>query len=92
MLNISAQNYTPIEMYPNPASDVMYVMVPESFLGATQIFVTDMLGRTMYTQERSLDYYDNRKVEIHVEKLNTGYYILNIRNGDEWRAEKFIKK
>ncbi len=90
-----AQNYTPIELFPNPATDRIFVQVPPSFLGITNIYVSDINGRIFSTVELNLSEQDQallRRVELPLNGLTTGYYILNIRNGNDWRAEKFVKR
>lgn len=88
----SAQNYQKFDMYPNPANEMMWVQVPGNFLGITNIYVTDMLGRVVWTNQRNFDELDNRKIEVRVDDFIPGYYILNIRNNDDWRAQKFVKR
>lgn len=86
-----AQSSNPLNLYPNPATDHMYVQVPDNFSGATNIYVTDMNGRVVTAVKTNLDEYAFRKVELELANLDKGYYFINVEDNTNREVQQFIK-
>lgn len=90
-----AQNSAPLEVFPNPATDHVFVQIPPSFTGITYIFISDIDGKVYYRAERNFDGQDQgllRRSEIPLNRLTPGTYIVNIRNEQDWRAQQLVKE
>jgi|GEM_PF-3872566 len=86
-----AQSSNPLNIYPNPANDHMYVQVPINFSGAINIYVTDMNGRVLKSIKTNLDDYAFRKVELELADLDRGYYFVNVEDNSNRAVQQFIK-
>lgn len=70
-----------ISIYPNPASGMLYVKLDKSF----EAIVYNYQGQVVMRK-----YINNGQIDI--SSFNTGIYFLEIRNGDNVKIEKFLKK
>ena len=76
-----------LTVYPNPASDVVHVQLPQSVAGA-KLSIRDMSGKVV--QERIL--HSNKITPINISKLESGIYILHvISDGYQWQ-ERLVKE
>jgi hypothetical protein len=72
-------------LYPNPASDVLHISFNEPVVeGVATIY--DMVGNTVITQvfEQAND------IEIPVNQLSNGIYLLSLKNGDRTIQKKIV--
>ncbi len=72
-------------LYPNPASDVLHISFNEPVVeGVANIY--DMVGNTVITQvfEQAND------IEIPVNQLSNGIYLLSLKNGDRTIQKKIV--
>jgi hypothetical protein len=81
-----------LDIYPNPAHDEMYVQIPDSFLGITDISIVDLSGKVISQTERFLDVYDFRKTQLSVDDLPNGVYLLEITNNENEVGSEFMKQ
>ncbi|WP_299111227.1 Omp28-related outer membrane protein [uncultured Winogradskyella sp.] len=77
-----------IKIYPNPAKDLINVAFDASN-GDYKITVTDMLGRTVINKSYE-GLFGNQNIELPVNQLNAGHYIMNINDGSASYSTKFI--
>ncbi len=75
------------QLYPNPVSDFLNLQYTGDILPNTEIFVTDVAGRTVLrqslTQEQQL---------LDVSRLQSGIYILSLMEGEKrMQTERFVK-
>lgn len=79
---------TALSVYPNPALDVLHVILPDAQMDLLQI--KDILGRTVYSQE-----VEGRTgtMTIDLSGLDQGVYVLTLDGkGDSIGLSKFIKR
>jgi hypothetical protein len=88
----SIAGYNDLFIYPNPAHEEMYVQLPDSFVGITNIIILDLNGRIIYQAERSLDANEFRKTLIPVVDLPNGVYLLEITNNENAVQSEFMKQ
>jgi|GEM_PF-3700984 len=81
---LAEYNLAQIEVYPNPASEKIFVDQLSSEEEQMQVQLFDITGKE---QSVSLNYTKGR-LEIDIIDLNSGIYFLQLRQGDE----KVIKK
>jgi len=67
------KSYTPkgnISVYPNPATDILYINMPED-MGETEIEIVDFTGKTIFkTRVWSSDY------NINTSLFKSGFYVI----------------
>jgi surface protein len=73
---------TIIKIYPNPASDYLYVTDSGKIL---QFQITDLSGR-LYRREKMIS------DKINIQDLSTGNYILQLETKEKTHTFKFLKK
>jgi hypothetical protein len=96
-LNVSVEEISVVDniaaslkLYPNPATDKVIIEIENGdFENEAVLSLVDLSGKVMF-QERVYDGLVNRKHEIDVSSLSSGYYILNITDGKETMSRKFM--
>lgn len=74
-------------IFPNPASDKIYIELPELFNPEkTDIYILNMIGQILMTKRPPLN------GGIPIEYFAPGVYLLKIREGNNCVVMKFIKK
>lgn len=90
-INLYKEDQSLLSIYPNPATDNIYVSYSNGELDVVNITLADMQGRVVY--KKKVVIYDNAFNEvIPVKFLAKGTYLLNIKdfNGYEY-AQKITK-
>ena len=82
-----AGKLTNISIYPNPASDVIYISSSLSSNETYTILVQDLTGKTII--QSSFNAADSN-FKLELGSLSKGIYFLNIGNGNNRRVEKII--
>lgn len=81
-------------IYPNPATDVLhldFVQTDISNQEDTQLKITDINGREMFSQKLSLSSQPSSSLEINVQAWPAGVYLLNIQAaGEKTVVRKFV--
>ena len=72
------------EIYPNPATNALYVKTNGGNEIKISILSTD--GKVIKSNR-----YENENIEIDISDLNTGIYILRFENQDNLISKKFVK-
>ena len=80
-----------INLYPNPASDKMYLSFNSSSSNNAEIFIYDAVGKEVFKEKTKLISGNNIK-SIEVKNLDNGIYFMKIKNGENQVTQKFIKK
>lgn len=79
-----------LKLYPNPATDKVIVEIENGNLENEAVLtLIDLSGKVIF-QERLYDGLVNRKHEVNVSTLSSGYYILNINDGNQLLSQKFM--
>jgi len=86
-LSVDEFNTNDYKIYPNPTSDLLFVKTSKSF-GEVVMTLTDLNGRQIFSKKVNL--FD--VVELDINQLQSGLYILNIKGQDIDVNEKIIKK
>jgi len=79
--NVSVSSFT---LYPNPVKDVLSVSGEESIIQSVKI--TDLSGRTVKSVLCKM-----KQVDIPVNDLTPGYYLVTVQTGNNVITEKIIK-
>lgn len=84
-LSIEQQNQPCLRIFPNPASDKIFISLPNNNMEPVAIRLTNLQGQEVYATNGTDDL-----IEINISSLNAGIYILYC-NGDSFDyAEKII--
>ncbi|UUV22601.1 T9SS type A sorting domain-containing protein [Paenimyroides aestuarii] len=99
-INISAQNTVPVvtvglneqlaekfNLYPNPASSVVNITNAEN-MQIQQITVYDVAGKQLSTQ----NYNNETEIQLNVEHLASGTYMLHLQTHQGTAVKKMVKK
>jgi bacillolysin len=76
---------TAFGVYPNPVKDQLNIRA-EGFENGT-IRITNMLGEEVYNSRM-----ENNTANVNVSKLTNGFYLIQLKNGDNVRVHKFVKE
>ncbi len=88
--NVSSD--TSFELYPNPASSEMKVLMPEILFGKTvTIEAYDTFGRKVYSSEIAVDS-DNSSFSINISELNRGTYFIKVDDNSGISLKKTLIK
>lgn len=73
--------YIPVRVFPVPAKEKLYL---EGIEGAFNFIITDLTGRL-------IDQGTGSNQSIPVDKLTSGFYLLNILSGEKRYSAKFVR-
>ena len=93
----STNNYSDIEVpdefsatvYPNPASDVLYLSLPYNTEGQVDILMVNALGQPLWS-EGGIGLVPGTLISMDVSFLKEGVYFLKIRSGDAIYVKQII--
>jgi hypothetical protein len=85
---VSPDDHKAFEVYPNPASDVLTIMLPGSYSGKAKVGLSNTLGEvfsgTMVAH--------NGKIDMDVNDLACGVYFVTVTIDDKQYMQRFIRK
>ena len=74
-------------IYPNPFKNKIQISLGQ-FLNDAQVSVVNVLGQTVYTN----NFGNTNQINLNLDKLETGVYMLQIKNGDDLISTKIVKE
>ncbi|MBO9564307.1 MAG: T9SS type A sorting domain-containing protein [Niastella sp.] len=80
-----------IQLAANPVTDYAYLLMQAKEKSKVAILVTDMAGRTLMSQSRTIERGMNN-LPVNVQSLAAGIYMLSVKNADGIQTVRFIKK
>ncbi len=84
-----SQSNTSITLFPNPASDQLFLNANKSFEKGDRLKVIDRIGRII--QDVTLNE-GSQQVELSVGDLDAGIYMIQLQTGNAVQVKKFIKQ
>ncbi|MEQ1678237.1 MAG: LamG-like jellyroll fold domain-containing protein, partial [Chitinophagaceae bacterium] len=87
----NGSNLVTMELFPNPASDVLQVQLPSAKKETVTLSITDGMGRNIYTRSVQLNE-GNNAVSIPVLQLTRGMYYLVLDNKEGRQSRSFVKQ
>lgn len=89
-VSVKEQQFDNLVVYPNPVNDIVTLKADlASIAGAnTQIF--DMSGKQVY-ENKDL-FYNTNEASVNISFLNSGIYLLKLKNGETNQTIKIVKK
>ncbi len=76
------------EVYPNPATDVLTIMLPGNYSGKAKVGISNMLGE-VFTGSMVAH---NGKIDLDVNDLASGVYFVSVMVDDKQYMQRFIRK
>lgn len=80
-----------IQLAANPVADYAYLLMQSKEKSNIVILVTDMTGRTLLSQSRTVERGMNN-LPVNVQSLAAGIYMLSVKNAQGIQTVRFIKK
>jgi hypothetical protein len=78
-----------LEVYPNPAQNVVNVNVQSQADGNIEIMVSDMISNTILVKQLNAAS-GNNNFQLDVSSLESGIYILSISNGNDKLVKQLV--
>ncbi len=88
---INEFNNSTITVYPNPASDKLFIKSNNSIRQEILIKLFDSAGNLIYSSKKD-GLSVNDIVDIDISSFTSGQYILQLNNGETIKIKKVIKK
>lgn len=94
MIASSTTSLPNLLVFPNPASDILYLLagefVPTQAQAQVQLRLVNSLGAVL--QEQVLSVVEKERIALDVHQLSAGLYFIVVTNGTERRSIGFIKQ
>jgi hypothetical protein len=78
-----------LNLYPNPATDNLFIEFELGLATRASIEITDMAGRSVYEEDFGELYRGNQRKTIPIKSLTEGVYLMQVRLGDQVKTETF---
>jgi uncharacterized delta-60 repeat protein len=91
IIKFSGELSTNMQVFPNPAKDMLQVQIPAGFKGITSLQVFDITGHLVKTNRYTLDG-NSINTTVDVSTLPTGVYTLKAQAGNNSVVTRFVRK
>ncbi|MCB0444202.1 MAG: S8 family serine peptidase [Gelidibacter sp.] len=85
-LSIQEEEISKLVLYPNPVDSILYIKIPTQQDNATEVFIFDMLGKTVYTKQVS-----ESNLTIDTSAFASGVYMVLFQTKKGQKTVKLIK-
>jgi PKD repeat protein len=85
-----AEQLSALEIYPNPANDVLNLSFDLSSPASLSFRICNVLGQEFYNSGKSFYTQGNNRFVINVNNLENGFYFIKINKGKEEIVKKFV--
>ncbi len=83
-----SEQFNTIKLYPNPATNILYIETGGTERNYYTISITDISGKIIDVQQNKI----NNRIEIGVNELLNGMYFIVVESPSRKEVVKFIKK
>ncbi len=80
-----------IDIFPIPVDNLMNVQISSNTDNEVNVTITDMLGRTIYSELQDVNM-DLNELQISTNSFASGVYFLSIESSDYLVTQKFVKE
>lgn len=88
---VKNDNLLTLQLFPNPATDVLQVQIPSQKKGAANLFIADANGKILYKTTMQL-MQGNNATSIPVKQYPAGKYYLIVEDDNGKTTNSFIKQ
>lgn len=85
-LPVTEKETTTLNVYPNPARDVLYISSDTQ--GLQEIVITDMLGKVVMTQTQTVA--GSTPLALDIQSLENGVYTVSVKANNTLVSEKLV--
>ena len=82
-----SENISTFAFFPNPTSDILHIQFDQNTATKIQLNIVDITGKVIYTDAR---YIFDSNIELDVNNLESGIYLVQIIDEDNVRTKKFV--
>lgn len=90
--NTMKNNFSSLKLYPNPASDLVFLNYEISESATVLIEITDLLGNVVNSQCYARQSSGSYSFQLPVSELSEGVYFIHLSDGNHKETLKFIKR
>ena len=80
-----------LHVFPNPATDVVYLTLNLKEEQNVTITVSDILGKVFFTENMGVLAAGNHKMSNNIRDLSSGTYFVTVQTEKETITKKFVK-
>ncbi|WP_051312915.1 T9SS type A sorting domain-containing protein [Sporocytophaga myxococcoides] len=91
IIHLKGDNENYINLFPNPASEILYLQIVASGQSSVLLELTDIVGKQLLTKEQVVEKGLNT-LSLNVSSLPTGVYFLSILTSAGVEVRKFEKR
>jgi plastocyanin len=85
--SVSELNDFALKMYPNPATERVFIEMNEFSGSDVIVSITDITGKLKYNEVKPI----SNKIEINIRNLENGIYFIGLRTNNKQKMLKLIK-
>lgn len=78
-----------LQLFPNPASNLLHIDIGLSQTGTGIIEITDLLGKSHFQKEGT--FRQSESIEVPVSHLSSGIYLVSLQIGGQRFVKRFVK-
>ncbi len=76
-------------IHPNPTNNGRFSISTPNLIGEVELEITNLLGQKVYNERHNIE---NQKVQVEVNDLSSGLYIVKVKQEDQSKSVKLIHK
>ena len=76
-------------IHPNPTKNGRFSISTPNLIGEVELEITNLLGQKVYNERHNIE---NQKVQVEVNDLSSGLYIVKVKQEDQSKSVKLIHK
>ena len=81
-------SFEEIDLFPNPATNKIFIRLNEDYSAKKEVFITDLLGHRILEKTETL--FNNELLELDVSSISSGTYIVNIQSSNSIISKRII--
>lgn len=87
--DLTASDYQGIEVYPNPAQNVLYVKVQSNTGNPVELVLYNSFGQKLHAENHSMNHQLELVIPVEISNFSNGLYFVKVMNGLEQNVKSF---
>lgn len=87
--DLTASDYQGIELYPNPAQNMLFVKVQFNFGDPVELVLYNNIGQKLFAETYSMNHQNEMVIPVGISNFSNGLYFVKIMNGTEREVKSF---